>query len=335
MCDAQLVRGHGDAEKLRSSLADRLQAAWVARWLGIHPRWGGTHADVLYDHRHAHPEFRNPLSAHDSIRASAEFHHEVSARLVSSSGSVILLFFDYEYAWEGNAHRDTSQLHDDFEAEHFVALSEIDESGSPLTVHVFAVELSSSDPRWQDLWELTAAGNEHVLLTDHDVRVLVRPLEECVAVYSHERSDLTQLAEVEADVWRRWGIKAERGSLIDLAQVNAYVDRRRTAWADDGVSVSKGPQYRTWDDDDAIVVVDELPVDLGRTDWLLIELSTATELASATVIVHDQGAADVLFETDADEDKDMERRHREKAGSLCGADVPLLLEDVVQRLRRA
>jgi hypothetical protein len=71
--------------------------------------YGRAPEDVVYDHRHAHPEFRNPLSSADDRNASVEFHAAVIERLAADQ-PITLLTFDSDSEWQGERTFETSDF---------------------------------------------------------------------------------------------------------------------------------------------------------------------------------------------------------------------------------
>jgi hypothetical protein len=49
-------------------------------------------------------------------------------------------------------------------------------------------------------------------------------------VHSFTAAPLEILRQVEAEIWERWGIAAERHAVVGLAQVSAFFEAHRVAW---------------------------------------------------------------------------------------------------------
>lgn len=83
---------------------------WTDRWKGYVPRTGRESPEgAAYDHRHAHPQFRDPLFSTEGVDASVEFHAAVIERLATGQ-PVTLMTFDFEWEWEGELGREVSTL---------------------------------------------------------------------------------------------------------------------------------------------------------------------------------------------------------------------------------
>jgi hypothetical protein len=316
--------------------AATFRQSWAERWHGYHPRWGYNAPDgVAYDHRHAHPEFRDPLSSEDGVKASAEFHGAVIERLAAGR-PVTLMTFDYESEWQGQREYETSSLDGLFNRVLAWSITEPPEEGDvdpdKLTVHVFITQVDVDDSRLDEVWANTSNGSEPLLIVGPDLNWLAQPHEECVAVNSYDPADIETLRAVERDTWDRWGVAEQRFAQLDLTQVAAFFESRREAWKDNGVRVATEPQYRTWlNHNDMAGIVEVLPVDLSLTDWFLIGLESDT--AEVTLIVHDSGACTVQLDPDLnDEDAEMIIEYRGRAGSVDFDGVLDVFERVVATL---
>lgn len=320
-----------------SESAAEFRRLLAERWSDYHPRWGfGASDDRFYEHLHAHPDFRDPLSSEDDIRASAQFHAAVVTQLADGS-PLTFVTFDYENRWDGETFQSQSGLTGHFDRE-FVGtiLEPIEDDDDPddeSKIHAFISTLEPDDARLRRIWQETAQGAEPLTVTNAELTWLARPYEECVALHSCDADDLETLRTVQAQTWSRWGIPAKRQPFIDLAAVSSYFEDRREAWAGDGVHVVTGPQFRTWSDPDTFdSIMDALPEDLSLTDWFLIGLESAT--AEATLIVHDTGACTVYLDPDTnDEDSETIFEDRGRAGSLDFEGVAAVMERVVATLK--
>jgi hypothetical protein len=308
---------------------------WDTRWPDSHPRWGRTPASgAMYDHRHAHPDFRNPLSADGALLVSAEFHAAVIERL-SEGRPITLATFDFENHWQGTRSYQASSLGGILDRELVWSITdppEEDDEDEEAIVHVFITQLEVDDPRLTEVWRRSSDGNEIVLVCDRDLRWLAWPFEECVGVATINADDIEKLKQVEREIWDRWNIPQERFAALDLAQVASYIDTQRSAWAEKGVQIATEPQYRTWKNPSEFKdIAGSVPADLTLTDWLLIELESTT--ASATVIVHDTGAYDLRLDPDLDdEEAETLFEHRGPAESADFDDVVEVFERTVATL---
>lgn len=306
------------------------------QWPGYHLRWGfGAPEGRADDHCHAHPDFRDPLSSEDGIRASAEFHGAVVSRLADGF-PLTLVTFHYENRWDGETTYGTSGLTSlldrDFVGTILEPSEDADDPDNESKIHVFISIVEPADARLRQVWQETAQGAEPLLVTNGELTWLARPHEECVAVHSFDDADVEKLRMVQAETWARWNIPTRREPLIDLAAVTSYFEARREAWAGQGVQVVTGPQFRTWRDPDTFDdIVLELPEDLSLTDWFLVGLESPT--GEATVIVHDTGTCTVHLDPDVDdEDSDTVFEYPDRAGTLDFDGVTAVMERVVATL---
>jgi hypothetical protein len=138
---------------------------------------------VAYDHRHAYPEFRNPLSVAEGIHASAEFHGAVIKRLAAGE-PITLMTLDYENEWQGKRVYETSSLDGLFTRELAGSITEPFEEGDvdadKWTVHVFITKVAVEDQRLDQVWAKTSNGSEPLLVVGPNQNWLARPSEECV-----------------------------------------------------------------------------------------------------------------------------------------------------------
>jgi len=317
-----------------SAKAADVRRLFAERWPDYHPRWGfGAPQGLPYDHRHAHPDFRDPLSSEDGIRASTEFHGAVVSRLTDGS-PLTLVTFDFENRWDGDSAYEASALTGLLDRDFVGTIVEPtdDDPGDESKIHVFISTVDPDDSRLLPIWQETAQGAELLLVTNAELTWLARPHEECVAVHSCNEADTETLRAVEAETWARWNIPTWRAPLIDLAAVTSYFESRREAWEVDGVRVACGPQFRTWSDPDTLErIVLDLPNDLSLTDWFLIGLESDT--ARATVIVHDSGTCTVQLDPDVDdENSEVVFEYRDRAGTLEFDGVTAVIERVVAAL---
>ena len=306
---------------------------WAERWAGYGLLDGSGAPDgSVYDHRHAHPEFRSPLSAREEADARVEFHTAVIERLADGR-PVTLMTFDVESEWAGEPTYRVSALDGLLEREPLFSVSDQEEDGVSVH-HVFISSIEADDPRLRDVWARTAIGNVRVLVVGPELAWLAEPHVECVAVHTFADQDLEILRAVQRETWDRWGVPHDHVALLDLAGVEAYVSAHREAWRGLGVQIVTGPQYRVWRDGEFNHIADELPADLSQTDWLLVGLESAT--GEATVIVHDSGTCTVqLFTDTADDDSELAFEHRGHAGSLDLEGVVSVFERVVRTLAPA
>lgn len=319
-----------------SPAAGAFRQTWAERWQGHHPQWGyDAPGGCAYDHRHAHPEFRNPLSDEDGTRATAEFHRAVIDRLAGDQ-PVTLMTFDYESEWQGQHQYAASSLGGLFDRELAWSIAEPPEEDDPdpdqLTIHTFITQVDTGDPRLEQVWAETCQGSEPLLVTGPELRWLARPHEECVAVHSFDEADIETLRSVQRETWDRWNVPQERFPNLDLARVASYFENHRGAWEESGVRVATEPQYRTWlNQYDLAGIVHALPSDLSLTDWFLTGLESDT--AKATLIVHDSGTCSVQLDPDVnDEDTEMIFEYRDRAGSIEFDGVVATFERVVATL---
>lgn len=307
---------------------------WAERWNGYAPLSGsGSPGDSVYDHRHAHPEFRSPLSSDEEAEARVEFHAAVIERLANGR-PVTLMTFDVESEWAGDHAYQVSALDGLLEREPLFSMIEEEHDDGTSVNHVFISPIGADDPRLREVWSKTANGKTHVLVVGPGMEWLARPHVECVAVHTFVAADLEVLRQVERDTWDRWGVPHDRVALLDLARVEAYLTARREAWRRGGVQVVTGPQYRVWRNGEYDHITDALPADLSQTDWLLVGLESET--AEATVIVHDSGTCTVQLDADTtDEDTELVFEYREHAGSIDFDGVVDVFERVVGTLMPA
>ena len=304
---------------------------WAERWPGYDPRYGGGAPEgSVYDHRHAHPDFRSPLSSDEEADASVEFHAAVIEWLADGR-PVTLLTFDVESEWDGDYAYQVSALDGLLEREPLLSVIDEQHDDGTSVIHVFISTIGADDLRLPEVWAKTANGDAPVLVVGPEMQWLARPHVECVAVNTFVDADLESLREVERETWDRWGVPHDRVALLDLARVTAYFLGRRDTWRRAGVQVVTGPQYRVWRDGEFDHIADTLPADLSQTDWFLVGLESAA--GEATVIVHDSGTCTVQLDRDtADEDSEMVFEYREHAGSLDFDGVVGVLERVVGTL---
>ncbi len=304
---------------------------WADRWKGYVPSSGGWAPEgTVYDHRHAHPEFRDPLSSDEGIDASVEFHAAVIERLATGR-PVTLMTFDFEWEWEGQPGREVSALDGLLERDPLLSMLEEPQDDEGAVTHVFISHIGADDPRLREVWRKTAEGETPVLVVGPEMEWLARPHEECVAVHSFVGADLDVLREVERETWDRWGVPQDRIAGLDLARVEAYFTAGREVWRHEGVRVVTEPQYRVWCDGEVDHIAHALPADLRQTDWFLVALESDT--AQAQVIVHDSGTCTVQLDPDTtDEDSELLFEHRGHAGSLDFDGVVGVFERVVASL---
>lgn len=312
-------------------------------WAGVWPGWSADPAQppppILRERHLALPkDFRTPLGHDEELTARVEYHRAVLAGL-ASPGPVVLVTVDWEWA-AGPGERRRQRSADllavaDLPAEAWLSVAA--GSGAAVITTVGRTRLAPDDPRL--VVALTgAAQGVPLLVTDEAVSWIARPHEDCVGVLTR-RGGPSAVAVAEAlsgaqqQVRARWGLDDPRVPLIDLTALTEDVARRRSAWAQRGVRIVTGPQYRTWPGP-TIVVVDELPSDPAAADWLHLELAAAH--ASALVTVHDTGTCSVRIDLDPDgrspgrEQLVVERRR--PAGAQDQAGVLATLERVVDTL---
>lgn len=216
----------------------RRYAEW---WQGYDPGNGSLSPDgSVYDHRHAHPEFRSPLSSGEEADARVEFHAAVIERLADGR-PVTLMTFDVESEWEGEHAYQVSTLDGLLEREPLFSIIEEEYDDGISVNHLFISPIEADDPRLREVWAKTAIGAASVLVVGAEMGWLARPHVECVGVHTFVDRDLEILQEVERDTWDRWGVPHDRVALLDLARVEAYFTARRETWHRAGVRVVTGP----------------------------------------------------------------------------------------------
>ena len=325
-----------------SDAARAFRRLWAQRWQGTHPGWLTQLPSAAYsDHRHAYPEFRNPLGSEEGLEASRVFHRDVIRRLAAEETQLLLVTLDVVSVWHEDGVRHEWRDEETagavtFDREEWLEmildLEEFEETNGEdyAVAHAFVSAVGIDDPRLEALWAETAAG-ERVLVTNTGLDWIARPNEECVSVAAFAPSVLDALRAAEQASYERWGIPARRDPVVDLAEVAAHIATSSAEWSRRGVEITTGPQYRCWDED-TTHIESTPPADWGDADWIHLEMSGPA--ADAMVTVHDTGTCDILPLVE-DEDAAIGQilaRRRGHAGELDESGLVAALEHVVATL---